>query len=174
MAVSTGKREWRQLDQVRSKTCSLDCGRTGFKLRQQGPIPKMTLTQVGSQKVINFNHWGNDYRQVYFIHFKIKLKCSGCSVLVTQSCQTLCDPMDCSLPGSSVHGDSPGQNTEVGSCSCLQGNLPNPGIKPRSPTLQADSLLSEPPVDYHKWLFNMLRYAPSILTLVRVLIMNGC
>ena len=103
MAVSTGKREWRQLDQVRSKTCSLDCGRTGFKLRQQGPIPKMTLTQVGSQKVINFNHWGNDYRQVYFIHFKIKLKCSGCSVLVTQSCQTLCDPMDCSLPGSPVH-----------------------------------------------------------------------
>ena len=39
-----------------------------------------------------------------------------------------------SLPGSSVHG-------------ILQatGDLPNPGIKPRSPTLQADSLLSEPP-----------------------------
>ena len=31
--------------------------------------------------------------------------------LVTQSCPTLCDPMDCSLPGSSVHGDSPGKNT---------------------------------------------------------------
>ena len=27
-------------------------------------------------------------------------------VLVTQSCPTLCDPMDCSLPGSSVHGIS--------------------------------------------------------------------
>ena len=26
------------------------------------------------------------------------------SVLVTQSCPTLCDPMDCSLPGFSVHG----------------------------------------------------------------------
>ena len=26
------------------------------------------------------------------------------SVLVAQSCLTLCDPMDCSLPGSSVHG----------------------------------------------------------------------
>ena len=25
-------------------------------------------------------------------------------VLVTQSCPTLCDPMDCSPPGSSVHG----------------------------------------------------------------------
>ena len=28
-------------------------------------------------------------------------------VLVTQSCLTLCDPMDSNLPGSSVHGDSP-------------------------------------------------------------------
>ena len=25
---------------------------------------------------------------------------------VTQSCPTLCDPMDCSLPGSSIHGIS--------------------------------------------------------------------
>ena len=29
-------------------------------------------------------------------------------------CLTLCDPMDCSPPGSSVHGDSPGKNTGVG------------------------------------------------------------
>ena len=33
--------------------------------------------------------------------------------LVTQSRLTLCDPMDCSLPGSSVHGDSAGKNTGV-------------------------------------------------------------
>ena len=32
-------------------------------------------------------------------------------VLVIQLCLTLCDPMDCSPPGSSVHGDSPGKNT---------------------------------------------------------------
>ena len=38
-----------------------------------------------------------------------------------------------------------GKNTGVGCHSLLQGNLPNPGIKPGSPTLQADSLLSEPP-----------------------------
>ena len=31
-----------------------------------------------------------------------------------QSCPTLCNPMDCSLPGSSVHGESPGKNTGVG------------------------------------------------------------
>ena len=39
---------------------------------------------------------------------------------------------------------SPGQNTGVGSLFLLQGDLLNPGIKPRSPVLQADSLPAEP------------------------------
>jgi len=65
--------------------------------------------------------------------------------LVAQSCLTLFDPMDCSPPGSSVHGDSPGKNTGVDFHAFLQGNLPNLGIKPRSPILQADSLPSELP-----------------------------
>ena len=40
-----------------------------------------------------------------------------CAVLclVTQSYLTLCDPVDCSPPGSSVHGDSPGKKTREGS-----------------------------------------------------------
>ena len=62
-----------------------------------------------------------------------------CLCLVTQSCLILCYPMDFSLPGSSVHGDSPGSNTGV-DCHALL-----PGIKPTSPTLQVDSLPSEPP-----------------------------
>ena len=37
----------------------------------------------------------------------------------------------------------PYNNTGVGSHSFLQGNLPNPGIEPKSPTLQMDSLLAE-------------------------------
>ena len=41
--------------------------------------------------------------------------------------------------------NSPGQNTGVGSRSLLQGIFPNPGIKPRSPRLQADSLPAELP-----------------------------
>ena len=42
--------------------------------------------------------------------------------------------MDCSLPGSSVHGDSLGKNTGVGSQGIFPppGDLPNPGIEPRS------------------------------------------
>ena len=73
---------------------------------------------------------------------------------VSQSCPTLSDPMNCSLPGSSIHGifqarvlewgaiafshglyrawNSPGQNTGVGSLSLLQGIFAtqesNPGL----------------------------------------------
>ena len=36
-----------------------------------------------------------------------------CVYLLAQLCPTLCDPMDCNSPGSSVHGDSPGKNIEV-------------------------------------------------------------
>ena len=55
-----------------------------------------------------------------------------CSVLslVTQSCLTLCDPMDCSLPGSSVHRDSQGKNTGVGCHGLLQGIFPTQGSNP--------------------------------------------
>ena len=42
-----------------------------------------------------------------------KMLCSV-SCLVTQLCPILCDPMDCSPLGSSVHGDSPGKNIGVG------------------------------------------------------------
>ena len=52
--------------------------------------------------------------------------------------------MDCSPPGSSVHGDFPGKNTGLG-CLAPPGDLTNPEIEPRSPALQVDSLPSEPP-----------------------------
>ena len=66
--------------------------------------------------------------------------------LVTQSCLTLCFPMDCSLPGSSVHGDSPGKNTGVGCHVLLQGFFPtHPGVELESPAFQTDSLPAELP-----------------------------
>ena len=51
-------------------------------------------------------------------------------------CPTLHDPMDCSLPRFTVHGDSSGKNTGVGCHALLQGIFPAQGFKPRSPTLQ--------------------------------------
>ena len=53
--------------------------------------------------------------------------------LVTQLCLTLCDPTDCSPPGSSVHGDSPGKNTGVGCHALLQGIFPTQGLNPGLP-----------------------------------------
>ena len=50
--------------------------------------------------------------------------------LVTQSCLTVCDPMDCNLPGFSAHGDSPGKNTGVGCHALLQGIFPTQGPNP--------------------------------------------
>ena len=41
--------------------------------------------------------------------------------LVTQSCPTLCDPVDCSPPGSSVPGIPPGKNSGMGCHAVLQG-----------------------------------------------------
>ena len=63
---------------------------------------------------------------------------------VAQSYPTLCDPMDCSLPGSSSMGFSR-QEYWSGLPFPSSGDLPNPGIKPGSPALEADALTSEPP-----------------------------
>ena len=48
-------------------------------------------------------------------------------LLLLQSCLTLCNPMDCNPPGSSVHEDSPGKNAGVGSHFLLQGIFPTQG-----------------------------------------------
>ena len=63
---------------------------------------------------------------------------------VTQSYLTLWDPVDCSPPGSSVHGILQARVLEWVAIPS-PGDLPNPGIKPRSPTLQADALPSKQP-----------------------------
>ena len=63
---------------------------------------------------------------------------------VAQSCPTLCNPVDCSPPGSSVHGILMARILEWVAISFSRGSS-QPGIKPRSPTLQADALTSEPP-----------------------------
>ena len=54
-----------------------------------------------------------------------------------QLCLTLCNPMDCSPPGSSVHGILQARILQWVACP-PSGDLPNPGIKPvslKSPTL---------------------------------------
>ena len=69
-----------------------------------------------------------------------------------QSCLTFCDPMDCSLPGFSVCGIFQARVLEW---AATPGDLPDPGIEPRSPALQADALPSEPPGILNVVLFNL-------------------
>ena len=66
-----------------------------------------------------------------------------------QSCLTLHHPMDCSPPGSTVHGISPGKSTELGCRFLLQGIFLTQGLNPcllRLLYWQAYSLL--PRVNY--------------------------
>ena len=62
----------------------------------------------------NFNNYFSIFREMniknnfakkqknWVIYYAIPLK--NCCCLVTKLCLTLCNPMDCSPPGSSVHG----------------------------------------------------------------------
>ena len=59
---------------------------------------------------------------------RVSINCVLC--LVSQSCLTLCNPMDRSPPGSPVHGDSPGKNTGVGCHALLQGIFSTQGSNP--------------------------------------------
>ena len=61
-----------------------------------------------------------------------------------QSCPALCNPVDCSLPGSSIHGILQARILEWVAIPSSRGSS-HPGIKSGSPALQADSLPSEPP-----------------------------
>ena len=68
-------------------------------------------------------------------------------VKVAQSCLTLCDPMDRMEPARLLcPWNSLAQNTGVSSHFLLQGIFPTQaGIKSRSPSLQVNSLPSDPP-----------------------------
>ena len=74
--------------------------------------------------------------------------------------ETLCDPMDNSPPGSSVHGIIQARILEWVAIY-FSSVLPNPGIEPWSPALQADSLLSEPG-SYGNCMFKFFRNRHTI------------
>ena len=70
-------------------------------------VKRVVIVQWLIRNLVYTKH-GSQY--VIFLNSKVII-----IVLSCQLCPTLCDPMDCSPPDSSVHGDSPGQNTGVSS-----------------------------------------------------------
>ena len=92
-------------------------------------------------------------------------------VLVCQLRQTLCNSMDCSLPGSSVHGILQSRILEFPlqysgnwvPISFSPRDLLNPRIEPRSAALQVDSLSSEPQGKCNICIINIFSLCPQFL-----------
>ena len=82
---------------------------------------------------------------------------------------TFCDPMDYSPPGSSVHGDSPGKNTEVGCHALLQGIFPTQG--PHSSLLHCRWILYQ--LSYLLYLFIFGFAGSSLLGRLSLVVASG-
>ena len=117
------------------------CFSNKLKNWEQQKLLEITLfsyTQSGKKSVASLKAlFPNNYMSSISYSF-------GPLCLVTQLCPTLCNPVDCSLSGSCPWEFS-GQKCQSGLPCPPLGDLPNPGMEPRSPTLQMDSLPIEPP-----------------------------
>ena len=111
-------------------------------------------------QILKTQQWPQDWKRSVFIPIPKKSSDKECSnyhtialilrlakvkVLVAQSRPALCDPMDCSLPGSSVHGILQARILEWVAVPFSRASS-QPRDRVRSPALPADSLPSEPPV----------------------------
>ena len=110
-------------------------------------------------------------------HLRRLLWGSICCVVVQSLSRVrlFCDPLDCSSPGSSVHGISQAEYWSGLPFSSL-GDLPNPEIELMSPALQADSLpLKWGLVEVYRKLFHkiLFRYK-SLLTMALPPVSEGC
>ena len=72
------------------------------------------------------------------------IKTYGGGGLLAKLCPSLCDPMHCSLPGSSIHGILQGRILEWVAIPFSSGSS-QPGMEPGSPAMQEDSLGFESP-----------------------------
>ena len=98
------------------------------------PLCKVAVICIRIQKLSFVS--GNRFKEMLV---KVSKFFTDNEVIVTQSCLTLCEPMDCSLPGSFVYGILQARILEWVSIS-FPGDLPNAVTEPGSPSLQAESL----------------------------------
>ena len=106
-----------------------------------GPKLKKRKRKLSQNKLVYCRwRWGGG---LGFSIFCCGLK-MDCFCLVVKSCPTLCNPMDCSPPGSSVHGISQGKYWS-GLPFPPPRSLPDPGIEPTSLALASGFFTTEPP-----------------------------
>ena len=84
-------------------------------------------------------HFDLATKQYYTNSVLLNIMC----VLFTQSCPTLCDPMDCTARQALLSMGFSRQGYWSGLPLLSPGDFPNPGIEPMSPALQSDALASE-------------------------------
>ena len=132
------------------------CSASGHFQRKQREVALGCMLQ---SKVTAFQEWSWTFHDDLwitsedFLWSTLRLHLSATLVsdhgggggLVAKSSPTLGDPMNCSPPGSSVHGILQARMPEWGYYSPSPGDLSLPGIQPGSPAFQADSLPTEPP-----------------------------
>ena len=121
-----------------------------------------------------FLFWLRDFPYAVFPITCVLFPCM--CVFLVQLCLTLCDPMDCSPPGSSVCGILQARILERVAI-CFPRDLPNPGIEPESPALQVDSSPPEPPSSCSKCVISLILSSVSLfssVSLVCCLFLQGC
>ena len=119
------------------KDCSLP-GSSVHRISQAKISSPKKIKEYRKNGKDNLKFWSPGNPSAIPLHcpgWKVSLYSAPCAVLclVAQSYPTLWDPMDCRLPGFSVHEDFPGKNTGVGCHAPLQGIFPTQGRKPGLP-----------------------------------------
>ena len=109
------------------------------------PFPECHMVEI--IQYVGFSHWFLSLSSMLLRSLHVFLWLDRSFLVVksesAQSCPTLLDPMDCSPPGSSVHGILQARILEWVAISFSRGSS-RPRIESVSPALQADSLLSIP------------------------------
>ena len=117
---------------------------------------------IRNLKCISLVQNNEDLSAIKFILF---LEAYFCDIQFPYLCcvqlgPTLCDPMDCSLPGSSENKDSPGKHTRVGCHALLQGIFPTQDLNPG--------------LSYCRWILYHLSQQGSTRSLEFYLVFRSC
>ena len=123
---------WEESDQVRTNFSFLAFLHIFTPVIESNGLLWMSASWM-EEKVSEIGDLSKEIRE--FVNREQRIKISlKTETEVAQSCLTLCDPTDYSLPGSSIHGSTlPRQEYWNGLPFPSPGNLPDPGIEPEYP-----------------------------------------
>ena len=120
---------------------------------------KLQMEQVWWKKIRSLFVMPPGIQVIVSLEFRVQAEQSSvCKWKWKWSCTVVSDslqPRDCSLSGSSIHGILQARILEWVPFPS-PGDLPNPGIEPGSPALEADALTSEPPGKPHQYIDGIL------------------